>query len=104
MQLLSIIIFSVALYFAAKRLKFADTSFVTCFKTSMVSCALIYILEYFPYINFLGFIFVIIHIKYFYKVDFKKAMHVWFVSLGITILILLAATLPYDLYKLYKSH
>ena len=103
MLLLQIILFSVALYFAAKRLKFSDISFLTSLKVSLAGGALMYVLQYLPYMRFFGFILIIALIKYFYRVDIKKAVYAWLISLGITFLILLAATLPYDLYKIYKN-
>lgn len=104
MLLLQISVFNVALYFAAKRLKFTDTTLLTSFKVSLSGGVLMYILQYLPYMRFFGFILTIVLIKYFYKVDIKKSIYVWSISLGITVLILLAATLPYDLYRLYKTH
>ncbi len=99
--ILFFVVYSFSLRFASRRLKFIDTTYLTSIKVSLVQGATLYILSFVSYMGYFGFLVAIALIKYYYKVDIRKAIYAWLIAAGISTLLALAILLPIVIYRVF---
>lgn len=84
-------------YLISKRLSLKDQTFKTALFVSTYSIILSLLLNFFPLIGIIGFIFIIQIIKYFYKIELKVAVKFFAYYIVLLILSILIVAPIYEL-------
>jgi hypothetical protein len=79
--LLSSLVYSVALFLAAKGQKVKDKSYATSLKTSLAHAGTFLIISFIPFGRFFSYLILIYFIKHFYKESIGGAVKLWLLSL-----------------------